>query len=65
MIEIDNKKYYTARELAQTLETTKGYICRLARQGRIRHQRTELGYLFPEETAEEDWENRGKRNDAN
>lgn len=59
---IEGKTYYTARELADKVGASKTYICRLAKQGRIRHEHTQLGYLFPEETAEFDWANRkGKR----
>lgn len=63
MVELNGIKYYTSRELAAEVEVSKGFICRLAREGRLRNERTTLGYLFPETTAKEDWENRSKRDD--
>lgn len=58
---IEGKQYYTARELAKTLGVEKTYICRLARDGKLRHLRTDLGYLFPADTVKEDWQNRKVR----
>jgi hypothetical protein len=61
MIQINGKWYYTTKGLAEKIEVTKGYLCRLARRGQIRHERTPLGYLFPVDTIEQDWENRGEK----
>lgn len=55
MVEINNKRYFTSLELARHVGVAKTYICRLANEGRLRHERTVLGYLFPEEVME-DWD---------
>lgn len=61
MINLEGKQYYTARELAREVGVEKTYICRLARDGRLRHLRTDLGYLFSADTVKEDWLNRKVR----
>lgn len=61
MIDINGTKFFTSRELAEKVNVKKTYICRLAREGRLKHQKTTLGYLFPVDTAEDDWDNRFER----
>lgn len=58
MIRLNGINYYTAKELAVKVGVSKGLICRLCKQGRIRHEFTELGYFIPEVTAITDWNNR-------
>lgn len=61
MIELEGKYYYTALEFSREVGVQKTYICRLARDGKLRHKRTALGYLFPADTIQQDWNERLKK----